>query len=63
VCVRAGAPFRIDSGGANVSHAMRSEISTEIMREIAALLPEANRGAYADPDPERAPRRYLRPLS
>jgi 1-acyl-sn-glycerol-3-phosphate acyltransferase len=63
VSVRAGAPFRIDSGGAIVGHALRSEISAEIMQEIAALLPEANRGAYADPDPASAPRRYLRPLS
>lgn len=63
VGVRVGQPFLIDSGGAQVGHRLRSEIAAEIMRRIAALLPERNRGAYADPDPLTLPPRYLRTLS
>lgn len=62
VRVRAGEAFRIELGGESPGHAARAELADEIMREIAALLPEANRGAYAEPAPEPGRRRYLRPL-
>lgn len=63
VRVRIGEPFAIEPGDELPGHAVRAEMTDEIMREIAALLPEANRGAYADPRPEPRRRRYLRPLS
>jgi 1-acyl-sn-glycerol-3-phosphate acyltransferase len=57
---RIGRPFVIDVKGVTVTHGLRAEITTEIMREIAKLLPERNRGNYADPRPEGLENRYLR---
>ena len=63
VRVRVGEPFTIALGDEKFGHGLRAEVTDEIMREIAALLPAANRGAYAEPDPEPRRRRYLRPAS
>lgn len=44
----AGQPFRLDSGGKRVRGEMRQEMADEIMYQLATLLPEKYRGAYAD---------------
>jgi len=43
-----GKPFRLDTGGVRVKGDMRQEMADEIMYQLAALLPEKYRGAYAD---------------
>jgi 1-acyl-sn-glycerol-3-phosphate acyltransferase len=55
---RVGEPFMLRRPGPGESRAaMRSEAADEIMRSIAALLPEEYRGVYAAPGP--APRHLL----
>lgn len=46
--VRVGRPFYLDPGGARVTKAVRRQMADEIMYQIAGLLPEKNRGIYAD---------------
>ncbi len=53
-----GQMFQMETGGAMLSRDVREEITDEIMYRIAALLPEAQRGVYADF--QRAGTRYLR---
>ena len=48
---RVGSLFRLREPGAGESKTMRAEAADEIMRELAALLPERYRGAYAEPGP------------
>lgn len=43
-----GNPFRLDDGGECLSRPVREQIITEIMYQMAALLPPQNRGLYAD---------------
>lgn len=43
-----GKPFLIDPGGVRVTGEIRQQIADEIMAQIAALLPEKYRGAYAE---------------
>ncbi len=54
-----GEPFRIDVGGERLSHDLRRRITDEIMYRMAALLPPAYRGEYADVN--AATGVYLRP--
>jgi 1-acyl-sn-glycerol-3-phosphate acyltransferase len=53
---RVGELRRLRDPGAGEAKAMRAEAADEIMRALAALLPERYRGAYAAPGPEP---RYL----
>ena len=46
--LRVGAPFYLEPGGQRVSREMRQQMTDEIMGQMAALLPPANRGVYAD---------------
>jgi 1-acyl-sn-glycerol-3-phosphate acyltransferase len=46
--LKMGIPFRLDAGGKRVKGEMRQEMADEIMYQLAALLPERYRGAYAD---------------
>lgn len=46
--VRVGRPFVIQTNGEKVTAEVRQAIADEIMAQIAALLPEEYRGAYAD---------------
>ncbi len=46
--VRVGSPFTIDSHGQALSRDVRDAITDEVMYQIAALLPPAYRGVYAD---------------
>lgn len=46
--VKMGKPFRLDWGGKRIKSEMRQEMADEIMYQLAALLPEKYRGAYAD---------------
>jgi len=46
--IKVGEPFKIDTKGAAFSKEVRTQVTDEIMYEIAALLPEKNRGVYAD---------------
>ncbi len=49
VTFRVGPPFRVRAqGGGRLTSAMLREITDEMMREMAKLLPERMRGAYAD---------------
>ena len=43
-----GQPFCLDSGDKRVKGDMRQEMADEIMYQLAALLPDKYRGAYAD---------------
>jgi 1-acyl-sn-glycerol-3-phosphate acyltransferase len=45
-----GRPFRLDAGGVRVSQQVRRQMVDEIMYQVAALLPPAYRGHYADLD-------------
>lgn len=56
--VRVGRPFVIQTNGEKVTAEVRQAIADEIMCQIAALLPEEYRGAYAD-RVDRPPR-YLK---
>ncbi len=55
-----GEPFRIAYAGHKPSREELEAITDEIMYRLAALLPPAYRGVYADV--EQAPQRYLVPL-
>lgn len=57
VRVVVGAPFTLSLPEGRVRQAVREQITTEMMGQIAALLPVDNRGLYAD-QVEKAPR-YL----
>jgi 1-acyl-sn-glycerol-3-phosphate acyltransferase len=46
--IKVGEAFRIDTKGAAFSKEVRTQVTDEIMYEIAALLPEKNRGVYSD---------------
>lgn len=46
--IRVGRPFYLDTGGARVTRHVRQQIVDEIMVQMAALLPPAYRGYYAD---------------
>jgi len=56
--IAVGQPFHIESQGTRVKGRVRQDIVDEIMYQLAALLPPANRGEYADL--ESATERYLR---
>ena len=43
-----GQPFSLDTGGAKVTSQVRQAMTDEIMYQMAALLPPAYRGVYAD---------------
>jgi 1-acyl-sn-glycerol-3-phosphate acyltransferase len=49
---RVGEVYRLREPGPGEAKSMRSEAVDEIMRALAALLPERYRGAYASPGPE-----------
>lgn len=53
-----GQPFHIDINGAKVTRQIRQQITDEMMYQLAALLPPAYRGVYADLD--AATTAYLR---
>ncbi len=55
--LRVGEPFYIDTRGEKVTAEMRQQIVDEMMREIAKMLPEKYRGAYADVD---VPAKYIK---
>ena len=46
--IRVGKPFRLNTGGAALSRDARQEVTDEIMRKLAELLPERYRGYYQD---------------
>ena len=52
-----GNPFRLDSRGEALSRDVREQMTSEIMYQMAALLPPQNRGLYADL--ENATSKYL----
>jgi len=54
---RVGKPFYLDTKGEKVNGEIRQAMAEEIMVQIAALMPEAYRGEYAD---FKSPPRYLR---
>ena len=48
VTVTIGKPFLLSQTGGRISRSMASELTNEIMLQIAALLPKEQRGPYAD---------------
>ncbi len=46
--IKVGQPFKIDTQGTALSRDVRTQITDEIMYEIAGILPEQNRGVYSD---------------
>lgn len=46
--IRVGRPFTVHATGERITRATRQTITDEIMAQLAALLPPAYRGAYAD---------------
>jgi 1-acyl-sn-glycerol-3-phosphate acyltransferase len=54
----AGEPFYLEAGQTRITREVRGEIADEIMYQLAALLPPAYRGMYANL--EMATERYLR---
>lgn len=56
ICV--GRPFVIETGEERVTRQLRQAITDEIMYQIAALLPHAYRGEYANP--HSATQKYLK---
>ena len=46
--IKVGEPFTLNANGASMSREVRTQMTDEIMYEIARLLPEKNRGVYAD---------------
>ena len=59
--IRVGRPFYLDTGGSRVTRQVRQQIVDEIMVQMAALLPPAYRGYYADQ--MSTPHTYLRPMT
>ena len=55
--IKVGEPFNLNTKGAALSREVRKQMTDEIMFEIARLLPEENRGVYADLSQTR--REYL----
>ena len=53
-----GSPFTVETGGEKVTRQVRQAMTDEIMYQIAALLPPAYRGEYANL--EAATQKYLR---
>jgi 1-acyl-sn-glycerol-3-phosphate acyltransferase len=47
-CGSVGEPFTLDKGGIKVTSEVRQQMTDEIMYQMAALLPPAYRGVYAD---------------
>jgi 1-acyl-sn-glycerol-3-phosphate acyltransferase len=43
-----GNPFILNAHGQKITRSVRQQMTDEIMYQLAALLPERNRGAYAD---------------
>jgi 1-acyl-sn-glycerol-3-phosphate acyltransferase len=43
-----GHPFCVDDGGVRADQSARQQMTAEIMYQMAALLPEQNRGVYSD---------------
>lgn len=48
VNILVGKPFMLDVGNKKVTHAMREQMTTDIMIQMAKLLPPAYRGEYSD---------------
>ena len=46
--IAVGEPFYLDAGGVRVTRPVRRQMTDEIMYQLAALLPPAYRGVYAD---------------
>ena len=46
--ITVGRPFYLDAGGARVTRSIRREMLDEMMYQLSALLPAANRGIYSD---------------
>lgn len=57
VYIRVGKAFKLDSRGEALSREVREQMTSEIMYQLAALLPPQNRGYYADL--ENATSKYL----
>jgi 1-acyl-sn-glycerol-3-phosphate acyltransferase len=55
--VNVGRPFYLDPGGVRVTKEVRRQMVDEIMYQLAGLLPEKNRGYYADMS--KATKEYL----
>ncbi|MCX6053573.1 MAG: lysophospholipid acyltransferase family protein [Chloroflexi bacterium] len=55
--IKVGEPFTINTRGEPLDREIRTQITDEIMYEIAKILPEKNRGIYADPSKNQ--KRYL----
>jgi 1-acyl-sn-glycerol-3-phosphate acyltransferase len=58
--IRVGSAFRLEARGERVTREMRQKMADEIMYQVAKLLPQEYRGAYADA--ENAPQEYIRIL-
>ena len=43
-----GVPFHLDAGAGKATRQVRQQMTTEMMYQMAALLPPANRGHYSD---------------
>jgi 1-acyl-sn-glycerol-3-phosphate acyltransferase len=56
--IRVGERFYLEAGGRRITHEIRQQMTDEIMYQMAALLPPAYRGVYADLD--AATETYLR---
>ncbi|MEI7844286.1 MAG: lysophospholipid acyltransferase family protein [Chloroflexota bacterium] len=56
--IRVGPVFHLDSNGQRVTKEIRQQMADEMMYQLAKLLPEENRGQYADL--ENATEKYLR---
>ncbi|MCS7010919.1 MAG: 1-acyl-sn-glycerol-3-phosphate acyltransferase [Anaerolineales bacterium] len=57
--VRVGRPFVLESNGCEMTAEIRQAMADEVMRELAALLPEEYRGEYRDIERPRLYVRYL----
>jgi 1-acyl-sn-glycerol-3-phosphate acyltransferase len=55
--IKVGEPFTLDAKGEKLTREVRTQMTDEIMYEIARLLPEKNRGVYADV--EQSKREFL----
>lgn len=61
VRVVVGQPFYVDLPDGRANHEVREQITSEMMGQIAALLPVENRGMYAEQATQTP--RYLRPAT
>lgn len=55
ITVRVGRPFSLDIPDGRITMAQYERYTDQIMRQIAALLPESYRGVYRDPAPAPEP--------